>query len=153
MFSTNKVPTDLEILEYIYKNYYQVFESFDRSNPQRDAKIYVPIDCKDIGNHFKVDSDIIFGRLYYHLEKKYSYSSDNATVHFFANRLKEDIKCINFPYMASVLSELQDNQRKFTFSLVVSVIAISLSSLSLGITAFDKLNKTKDTPVIEIKSK
>jgi len=136
----NKVPTDLEILEYIYRHYYNVFVKFDKENPSRDAKIYVPIDCSRIADHFGVDRDIIFGRLYYHLEQKYAYSSDGVKVHFFANRLKEDTKCINFPYMASILSDLQDQQRKYGWSLKLSIIAIAISAVSVGFTVYKTLD-------------
>ena len=68
-----KVPTDLAILEEIYKEYYSVYASFQKGGGDRESKIYVPIVCGDIAKKLNVDSDIVFGRLYYHLEKKYGY--------------------------------------------------------------------------------
>lgn len=146
----NKVPTDLEILEYIYKKYYSVFTEFDKDSPSRDAKIYVPIDCRKIADHFGVDRDIIFGRLYYHLEQKYAYSSDGAKVHFFANRLKEDIKCVNFPYMASILADLQDRERKYGWSLKLSIVAIAIAAVSAGFTVYQALDLPPKEPMSEM---
>lgn len=142
MFKKLKSPTDLKILEYIYTNYYQDFERFDKSNPQRDSKIYVPIDCKKIAENFGVDGDIIFGRLYYHLEKKFGYSSNEAKIHFFALKVGNDIKCINFPYMASVLSDLQHEHSKFKLSIFLSSVAIALSLISIGISAYDSVSNS-----------
>lgn len=147
----NRVPTDLDILEYIYKIYYSVFIDFDKDSPSRDAKIYVPIDCRRIADHFGVDRDIIFGRLYYHLEQKYAYSAGGAKVHFFANRLNEDIKCVNFPYMASVLADLQDRQRKYSWSLKLSIFAIAISAVSAGFTVYQGLDSSPREPASEVK--
>ncbi|MCU0988985.1 MAG: hypothetical protein MUE63_05220, partial [Xanthomonadales bacterium] len=60
-------PTDLQILEEIYRRYYADFAAFQRASPNRETKVYVPIDIQAIADHFKVDGDIIHGRLYYHL--------------------------------------------------------------------------------------
>src|SRR5688572_3848249 len=108
-----KVPSDRQILKAIYDLYYDEFSSFDKGNPSRQTKILVPIKCKEIGKKLGVDSDIIFGRLYYHFEKEYAYMKGNARVHFFANSAGEEIHCINFPYMAAVLGKLEDEHSKF----------------------------------------
>lgn len=67
-----RVPTDLEILNVIYEQYYDEFSSYDKNSPTRSSKIYVPIDIGAIARRLH-DGDIVFGRLYYHLEKKYGY--------------------------------------------------------------------------------
>ncbi len=63
-----KIPTDFEILKMIYQDYYGDFSNYSKSNPSRSCKNYVPIDIRKIANKLNVDGDIIFGRLYYHLE-------------------------------------------------------------------------------------
>jgi hypothetical protein len=40
-----KVPTDQKLLSYIYDHYYATFSSFSKEEPDRDVKIYVPIDA------------------------------------------------------------------------------------------------------------
>lgn len=68
-----KVPTDLAILDAIYEQYYDEFASYDKESPTRSSKIHVPIDIISIAERLRVDRDIVFGRLYYHLNAKYEY--------------------------------------------------------------------------------
>jgi hypothetical protein len=133
-----RVPTDLQILERIYDRYYSTFAGYSKEAADRKAKIYVPIDIVAISQDLAVDGDIVFGRLYYHLEEKYGYTrSKGDRVHFFAVELGGDRHCINFPLMASVLAGLQEENRKYqlsiwvaVISLIVSIVAICVSSLS-----------------------
>jgi len=74
-----KLPTDLQILNAIYNRYYDKFKSFSKNDLARSSKIYIPIDTAKIAKRFGVDVDIIFGRLYYHLEPKYGYQNPNGT--------------------------------------------------------------------------
>lgn len=133
----NRIPTDLDILNDIYDRYYQTFSDYELNPSSRSSKIYVPIDIAEVSSNLKVDEDLIFGRLYYHLEDKYGYNqTDGARVHFFAMAIGGDRHCIHFPYLASVLSMLQQEDRKFrtatsiaTASLFVSAMAIVFSIL------------------------
>lgn len=128
-----KVPTDLAILEEIFKEYYSAYASFQKGSGDRESKIYVPIVCGDIAKKLNVDSDIVFGRLYYHLEKKYGYKQrDGANVHFFALRVGEnDVHCVNFPLMASVLAGLQHERDKFKLTTALSFVALAVSVISI----------------------
>jgi hypothetical protein len=129
-----KVPTDLKLLSHIYDSYYQTFSNYSKHEPDRAAKIYVPIDCAKVAEHLGVDPDIVFGRLYYHLENKYGYKqSDGARVHFFALRIGKDIKCVNFPLLSSVVAGLREESSKFWLATWISLVALALSVLSLGI--------------------
>jgi hypothetical protein len=79
-----RIPTDREILEIIYKQYYETFASFSKESPNRETKICVPVDLEKIAVGLGVDSDIVFGRLYYHLDQKHGYKREDGTsVHFF----------------------------------------------------------------------
>lgn len=112
-----KSPTDNEILSFIRDHYYNDFASFDKSAPSRLTKIYVPISIDLIAEKFGVDGDIIFGRLYYFLNKKYGYKNDDGSkVEFFANSLsaggKSEKHLINFPLLDSILTELNGENQK-----------------------------------------
>jgi hypothetical protein len=132
-------PTDLQILQFIYNEYYKSFSSFVKENPTRVTKMYVPIDVDMIGEHFKIDGDIIFGRLYYHLNHKYSYKPDqNVSVDFFANTMraengKTDMHCVHFPYLASVLADLKDENKKFWWSAVLAIASLIISVIAIAI--------------------
>ncbi|MNF65445.1 MULTISPECIES: hypothetical protein [Pseudomonas] len=133
-----KPPTDLKILSTIYKLYYEEFKNHSRKpgiENGRETKIFVPIDCKMIAKELDVDGDIVYGRLYYHLEQKHGYTrSDGSNVAFFSMMVGSDRHCVNFPLLASVLAGLQEESSKFQLATWLSTFAIviSLASLALG---------------------
>ena len=129
------LPTDLKILNAIYEQYYDTFVSFLKNNSDRNAKNLIPVDIKLIAQKLGVDVDIIFGRLYYHLEQKYGYSRENgAKVVFFtlkAGADGADENCINFPYMASVLANLRDREKKYSIPTNITIFSLIIAGLSL----------------------
>lgn len=127
-----KLPTDIQILKLIYEKYYDTFVSYDKNNNSRSSKIYVPIDIELISNKFGVDPDLIFGRLYYHLENKYGYSNDDGSkVPFFTLRSGSDKHCIHFPYLASVLATMKSENKKFYIATAISIVALMISIISI----------------------
>lgn len=130
-----KLPTDLQILKAIYDMYYDDFIHYDeKENKTRSSKMYVPIDIEIISKKFKVDPDLIFGRLYYHLENKFGYTNDDESkVLFFTLRAGSDKHCVHFPYLASVLATMKSENRKFLIATVVAVVALILSLISIFI--------------------
>jgi hypothetical protein len=134
-----KAPTDLQILNDIYDRYYPTFKTFVKGAPDRSAKIYVPIDCNKTAEALGVDGDIVFGRLYYHLEKKYGYAQkDGVRVHFFALKVGQDMHCVNFPLLASVVAGLRQDNRKFWITTIISVVALILAVISLTISFYGR---------------
>jgi hypothetical protein len=126
------LPTDFEILDEMYKRYYHAFSSFSREEPTRSAKILVPIDIKSIADHLRVDGDTIFGRLYYHLNEKYSYEqSDGSKVRFFCLQAGSDRHCVQFPVLASVLAQLRQERTHERRTIWFSVVALAISLVSL----------------------
>jgi hypothetical protein len=123
-----KLPTDRKILKAIYDRYYNEFCSYEEDKSSRDSKIYVPIDCAEIAKKFGVDDDIIFGRLYYHLDKKYGYKQDDGTsVHLFSLKVGEDRHVINFPLMSAVVADLQQSYIRYNLPLIISFFALLVS--------------------------
>ena len=133
MKDTPKVPTDLEILETIYNLYHEDFVLYDQDEKIRETKIYVPINCHKVADKLKVNGDIVFGRLYYHLNKKYRYrQEDDSKVSFFAfNEIPNSPKSINFPLLTSILAGLKEEKDKFRTTTIIAVVALVLSSISL----------------------
>ncbi len=126
-----KLPTDLQILNAIYNQCYNQFTAFSKNNPDRSAKNFIPIDIAQIAKRFGVDVDIIFGRLYYHLEQKYGYKrSDNTKVAFFTLQAGADKNCINFPYMASVLANLRDREKKHSAAKKIAIFSLIIAGAS-----------------------
>ncbi len=133
-----RLPTDLQILNAIYERYYNDFEQHTDDEGTRCTKIYVPIDIKRISKDLGVDADIVFGRLYYHLERRHGYRQDDGSiVALFTPEVAEDVNCVHFPLMASVLADLRDQSKKHhvatgiaVVSLVISIVSITLSVLA-----------------------
>jgi hypothetical protein len=129
-----RIPTDLELLNAIHEEYYDDFASYDENKPTRSAKVYVPIDIYKLGAKFGVDPDIIFGRLYYHLDKKYGYKDDSgAHVHLFSMVVGGDRHCIQFPFAASILADLRTENRKYRIATTMAVISLVISVTSFTI--------------------
>jgi hypothetical protein len=127
-----RLPTDREILEAIYRRYYPTFAD----SAARSSKVYVPVDLASIAREFKVDADIIFGRLYYYLDKKHGYKQDDGTlVPLFSLKVGEDSHCVNFPLLASVLASLQSEHLRARRATIISIISLILSALALGVSA------------------
>ncbi len=124
------LPTDRDILKKIHDRYYDDFCSYDEDSPSRSTKIHVPIDCERIAKELSVDPDIVFGRLYYHLNKKYGYvQDDGATVHLFSVRTGRDRHTVNFPLLSAVVAEHQTSWFRFHLPLIVSAAALITSIL------------------------
>jgi len=132
-----KTPTDLELLNVVYDQYYDEFTKYSNENRERSSKIYVPIDCATIADQLGVDGDIVFGRLYYDLENRYGYTKDDdSKVHFFALKAGEEMHCVNFPLLASVLAGLRHENKRFKITTLIAILALVISSISLGVSIY-----------------
>jgi hypothetical protein len=130
-------PTDRRILAEIYKRYQATFADFDlKTHMSRPSKVWVPIDVYEIGSALGVEGDIVFGRLYYHLNPKHRFKAeDGSTVMPFAIEAGGIRHCVNFPMIESLLADLEDRNIKFliptalaTFSTLLSVVALVLAA-------------------------
>ena len=133
-----KTPTDLTILRLIYKLYYEEFRNFSMDagvENGRRSKIFVPVDCKLIATHLKVDADIVFGRLYYHMEEKYGYRRDDGSrVAFYTQLEGEANRCVNFPMLASVLAGLEEENSKAQTAIYLSLFATAVAITAVVVT-------------------
>jgi hypothetical protein len=132
------LPTDLEILEAIYDRYYDEFQAFTGPTPDRQSKNYIAIDIPALASTLRVDADIIFGRLYYHLQEKHGFErvqddvmtgTHRVQVPFFTQDLGGN--AVNFPLLSSVLAALREEHRKFQSDRTLSIIAIVLSVVAI----------------------
>jgi hypothetical protein len=128
-----KIPTDLEILNIIYEKYYETFVSFSEDNKTRSSKAFVPIDIASIAKEMNVDVDVIFGRLYYHLENKYGYSNDGGKTKVSIITWIEQNKSygVHFPYLSSILADMRNEDKKYQRAIIFSVISATISIISL----------------------
>lgn len=93
---------------------------------------YLPIEISKIASRLGCSAEMLFGRLYYHLGAKYRSSQDNgAQVHLFSLKVGEKMHCVNFPYLAAVLAERDEEYKKHTWSLGIAITALILSVASI----------------------
>jgi hypothetical protein len=129
-----RLPTDREILEAIYDRYYVTFAAFSKENRDRDSKVYVPVDLDSIAANLGVDGDIVFGRLYFHLDQKFRYKRDDGViVSLFQMQLGNDRHCVNFPLLASALASLRSEHLRFRLATTISLISLAISAAALAV--------------------
>lgn len=131
-----KIPTDLEILTEIYNRYYDSFREYATEEPDRIARIRVPIDINLVAKECGVSEDMIFGRLYYHFNKKYSYKDESGDKITFFTSLKFEGMSVNFPLVASVLADLETDQAKHKTAVSFSITALAISLITLVLALF-----------------
>jgi hypothetical protein len=96
----------------------------------------VPIDVIAIAKTFAVDPDVIFGRLYYHLQPKYGFENkaDGTVVQFFSLKVGDDVHCVQFPLLISVLATLWEERKRHMTSRYLALAALVISCISLSYT-------------------
>ncbi|EAQ98746.1 hypothetical protein KT71_08972 [Congregibacter litoralis KT71] len=123
-----KNPSDGNILDTIFKEYYAEFQQYEQTPNSRSSKIYVPIDCELLARRLRMDEHLLFGRLYYHLDQKYRYTQeDGSKVYLFAFKVGKDRHAVNFPLLAAVLAEHKLSFNRFMFPMAISCVALSVS--------------------------
>lgn len=128
------IPTDEHLLANIYKTYLKAFSDWSEENKTRVTKIWVPIDIDAMSKKYRCDPDLIFGRLYYHMNEKYgSKTGEGQDVNFFNMRLANDRHVVNFPLLTSVLANLQDERKRFVISTRLAALSLVVSAISIGI--------------------
>jgi len=131
-----RVPTDLQILTAIWSRYYSAFAQFPQDELRRKSKIHVPIDIEAIAKELNVDADIVFGRLYYHLDQKFGYQRPTKEwVHLFALEVGGDRHCVNFPLLASVLAGLQQENQQYQVATWIAFLSLGVSIVALYVSA------------------
>ena len=126
-----------EILRSIYDRYYSDFVSFEHESKTRTTKIYIPIDIPAIAQSIGAEPELVFGRLHYHLEPKYTRNDGNVKVSLFQVAMpglepgKPERHVINFPLLESVLADLEYQHRKFRLPVVVSIVSATVAVLAL----------------------
>jgi len=128
------LPSDLKLLTEIYERYYEDFKNFSKDVPNRDTKVYVPIDIRAMAAVLKTDEYLLFGRLYNHLNKKYEGNKDSPL--FMLNG-----HSVHFPLLSSVLAGLKEERSRQNISMYLSIAAIIISLGMLAITGFKTWNE------------
>lgn len=135
-----KAHTDLQILNAIFRKHKDDYLAWARGRSSRCSKNYVPVDIKEIADSLHIDVDLVWGRLYYDLDKRYSYREANgAWVHFFSPKVNTDDNCIHFPYLVSVIASLRTQAWKTWLPVGISAAALAVAVATLAWNVFSNL--------------
>lgn len=122
------LPTDREILKHIYEMYQVFYPGKSPGKERGENDPYLPIEIPQIASRMGCSAEMLFGRLYYHLDAKYRYTQDNGgNVHMFLIAVGSKRHCVNFPYLVAVLAEKDLDHRRQLWSLGLSIAALALS--------------------------
>lgn len=123
-----RLPTDRQVMRCIFEMYGAEYPGpFDPSG-RGENDPYLPINIRHVAGHLKCAPEIIFGRLYFHLNAKYGYKNDNdAGVSFFQLNFRNRGHSIQFPLLTSVLASLDEEHRRQTWTLAISIVALVFS--------------------------
>jgi hypothetical protein len=109
--------TDLKLLKTIQKEYANSY--FNRG--KQKERFYTQIDCNLIAKKMMVDEELVFQRLYTHLEKRYGYKNDDGSnIHFFALKAGDKTHCINYPYLCAVLANMKDEKKELRITQAIA---------------------------------
>lgn len=116
----------------IYKLYYEEFQNYSYEvESGRPSKIYVQISCQAVAERLSVDKNIVFGRLYYHLQKKHGYTQDDGSKVLFFGAVENNLHSVNFPLLGSVLAGLQEEASKFRLATGIFFLAMAVAIIAL----------------------
>lgn len=126
------LPTDREILRCIFEMYEPAYPGKEPGETHGKNDPYLPIKVTEVASRLGCSPEMLFGRLYYHLNAKYRYTQDNnAHVHLFSIKVGSEMHCANFPYLAAVLAEKDEEHKRQLWSLGVAIAALILSIASI----------------------
>lgn len=133
----HKLPTDRYLLECIFNLHKGDYPGpiGPSGHPANDP--YVAIDIKALAKKLECSPQLLFGRLYYHLDHKYRYRQDDGSlVPLFYLKVDGKRHAVNFPYLAAIVAERNQEFRRYVLSLLTSAIALGISIASLFVNLF-----------------
>jgi len=119
-------PTDFQLLRAIYERHR------DEYLEGHQTRIDVPIDIPAIANDLGVDAQIVWGRLYYHLDPLYGTQDEDAPRKaLFMPQPETTPDRINFPLLDAVLAGLWQQRRRDLWTLWIAIVSAGIAIASL----------------------
>jgi hypothetical protein len=127
-----RLPTEREILRCIYRIYESSYPGIPPGAERGENDPYLPIDVKAVAAELKCKPELLFGYLYYHLDAKHRYKTDEHTsTHLFAIKVGQKRHGVNFPYLAAILANHDVEHRRQLWSAGLSLLALALSAAAI----------------------
>jgi hypothetical protein len=122
----NKIATERQVLRCIYDMYLPHYP-FQPEKGQA-GQVMVPIDMDAVADRLGMSKYLLFGYLNSYLDHKWRYKTgENSYVHLYAPVVGDMRHAVNFPYLAAILADRDQEHSKFAWSLGVSLVALALS--------------------------
>jgi hypothetical protein len=153
-----RLRTDREVLRTIYDRYYDDFVSFERDPSTRGNKVLIPIDIPSVALSLKMEPELLFGRLNYHLGPKHEHVDGNKKITLFTavippqNGHPAERHLINFPRLESVLASLEHEDRKFWLPIVVSSASLAVALCALVFTGMSAFTAAPAKPSVSLQT-
>jgi hypothetical protein len=127
----SRLPTDRELLKCIFRMYEYSYPG-EKQGTKGANDPYVPVDLRAVAAWLDTTPELLFGRLYYHLDAKHRYKQDSgAWVNLFLLNVENKGHSVHFPYLSAILAGHNQDYRKQFWSVAFSVLALVLSVASL----------------------
>jgi len=134
-----QLPTDRQILQCIFEMYESEYPGIPPGATRGENDPHLPIDVRAVAERLGCNAELLFGRLYYHLDHKYRYKQESGSlVPLFSLQAGTKRHTIHFPYLAAVLAEHQQEYRNRLWSLGLSILALVLSVASLAVNFYKR---------------
>ena len=128
----SRLPTDRQVLKCIFRMYQAQYPGLSDPGGRGANDPYLSIDLRAVAKRLRCQPELVFGRLYYHLDAKYRYKQDNgAHVKLFDLNHQHRGHAVHFPYLASILAGMEQEHRRTLWSLALSIAALIVSAISL----------------------
>ena len=135
----SRLPTDREVLKCIFEMYESDYPG-EKVGAKGVNDPFVPVDLMAVAARLDTKPELLFGRLYYHLDAKHRYKQDNgAEVNLFLLNVENKGHSVHFPYLSAILAGHDQEYRKHFWSIAFSVLALVLSFVSLVTNLWTKL--------------
>lgn len=122
------LPTEREVLRCILKTYKK---DYPGTEPQNNDP-YLQIVVGTLATELKCQPELLFGYLYYFLDHKYRYQTDDKMwTHLFALKVGNRLHCVNFPYLVGILAANEQEHRRNQWAIWLSIAALMLSLVSI----------------------
>ena len=133
-----KLPTDREILKTIYEMYASEYPKYIEGEVRGVNDPFVPIDIWEIADKLHAQPELIFGRIYYHLNPKYSYDKVTFYIVSFRDENDNEIikKSIHFPLLSSILAGLNEERLKFFTPITISFLVFLVAASAVFISGY-----------------
>jgi hypothetical protein len=127
----SRLPTDREVLRCIFEMYEPAYPG-EKNGRKGVNDPYVPIDLPTVAAKLDTKPELLFGRLYFHLDAKHRYQQGSgAWVNLFLLNFEDKGHSVHFPYLAAILAGHDQEYRKQFWSMAFSTLALVLSVASL----------------------